>query len=66
MKTTRKYNGITYHMLYPDKESRYPKPLSHKTAMRIAREERELTRLARVIKIQGGYGVFISHNLWLK
>ena len=66
MKTTRKYNGKTYHMLYPDKNSSYPKPLSRSLAKSIAKDERDGLRHARVIRIQGGYGVFVSQYLWWK
>ena len=66
MKKTRYYNGKIYRMLYPDKNTSYPNPLSHQRAMSIAKDEREGLRLARVIRIKGGYGVFISHDIWWK
>ncbi len=59
---TRLFNGKRYHMIYPDKTTSWPKPLGKREARRIARDERESGRLVRVVKIAGGYGVYVRRD----
>jgi len=61
-KKTRKFGGKNYHMIYPDKTTSWPKPLKKREASRIANNEREGNRSARVVKIEGGYGVFVRNR----
>jgi len=61
--TRQKWTGKErYDMIYPSASTSWQKPLSKKEATRIAENEREGNRLARVVKHKSGYGVFVRNK----